>query len=71
MTLENIRNEINNHIGNNVKVIFFGARNKTEEFVGLITEAYNQIFIIELNNKEKKSVCYSDVLTETVKIYYQ
>ena len=71
MTLENIRQEISSHLGEKVKITCYGARNKTEDFTGLISETYNQIFIIELNSKEKKSICYSDLLTENVKIYYQ
>ncbi len=46
-----------------------GSRNQIEEFEGIITETYNYIFIIEIDNlKIKKSFSYSDVLINNIEI---
>ncbi|MBQ7104694.1 MAG: Veg family protein [Bacilli bacterium] len=46
-----------------------GSRNQIEEFDGIITETYNYIFIIEIDNlKIKKSFSYSDVLINNIEI---
>ena len=46
MTIEKIKNNIDSKLGNNVKVIYNGGRNKKEEYSGVISETYNYIFII-------------------------
>ncbi len=71
--IKRIKQEMETHIGDKVKIIFNGGRNKTEEFDAIITEVYNSIFVVKLNNeiKELKSFTFSDVLTQTVEIYYK
>ena len=46
MTIERIKDNIDNNLGEFVKVIYNGSRNKREEYSGVITETYNYIFII-------------------------
>ena len=70
MTIDIIKNKIDNRIGSNVKVIYNGSRNRKEEYFGVISEAYNYIFIIKLDSSEKKSFSYSDVLTNTIEIFF-
>lgn len=70
MTIDKIKYSINNQLGNNVKVIYNGSRNKKEEYNGVILETYNFIFIIKTNDNEKKSFSYSDVLTNTIEIIF-
>ena len=70
MTIEKIKNHIDNNIGSNVKVVYNGSRNKREEYSGVITETYNFIFIIKTKEKEKKSFSYRDVLTNIVEIFF-
>ena len=70
MTINLIKNKINNRIGENVKVIYNGSRNKKEEYSGIISETYNYIFIVKMFDNEKKSFSYSDVLTNTIEILF-
>lgn len=70
MTIDIIKDKIDKKIGDNVKVIYNGSRNKKEEYLGVISEAYNYIFIIKMDSNEKKSFSYSDVLTNTVEIFF-
>ena len=70
MTINLIKNKINNRIGENVKVIYNGSRNKKEEYSVIISETYNYIFIVKMIDNEKKSFSYSDVLTNTIEILF-
>ena len=58
MNLQKIRNKINSQIGKDVNIVFNGSRNKKEYYEGKIVETYNYIFIVKLNNLEKKSFSY-------------
>lgn len=70
MTIEKIKNNIDNMIGDNVKIIYNGSRNKREEYSGIISETYNYIFIVKLNGDEIKSFSYRDILTNTIEIFF-
>lgn len=70
MTIEKIKNNIDKRLGNNVKIIYNGSRNKKEEYLGVISEAYNYIFIIKTSSSEVKSFSYRDVLTNTVELFF-
>ena len=70
MTIEKIKNNINSKLGDQVKVIYNGSRNKKEEYSGVIAETYNYIFIIKTCGEEVKSFSYRDVLTNTVEIFF-
>ena len=48
MTIEKIKNNIDSKLGDNVKIIYNGSRNKKEEYSGIISETYNYIFIINV-----------------------
>ena len=67
MTIEKIKNDIDSKLGDNVKIIYNGSRNKKEEYSGIISETYNYIFIIKTDSDEVKSFSYRDVLTNTKK----
>ena len=70
MTIDIIKNKIDSRLGDNVKVVYNGTRNIREEYSGVITETYNYIFIIKMEGNEKKSFSYSDVLTNTIEIFF-
>lgn len=70
MTIEKIKNNIDNRIGDNVKIIYNGSRNRKEEYNGIITEVYNFIFIVKMDTDEVKSFSYRDVLTNTVEVFF-
>jgi len=70
MTIKKIKEELNNHIGSNVKIKYDLGRNKFEEYDVTIKELYNHVFIVKLKNEELKSFSYTDVITKTIKINY-
>ncbi len=70
MTIEKIKNDIDSNLGETVKVIYNGSRNKKEEYFGVITETYNCIFVIKTALEEKKSFSYRDILTNTLEVFF-
>ena len=72
MTLEEIKNKVNENIGNNVIINYNLGRNRVEKYNVKIKNAYRNVFIVELNDNksEIKSFSYTDVITKTIKIDY-
>ena len=70
MTIERIKDNIDNNLGEFVKVIYNGSRNKREEYSGIITETYNYIFIIKTCSEEIKIFSYRDILTNNLEIFF-
>ena len=73
MTINQIKNELNNHIGKRATIKYNLGRNKYEKYSVIIKELYNNIFLVELNdniNTITKSFSYTDVITKTIKIDY-
>ena len=68
MTIDRIKDNIDNNLGEFVKVIYNGSRNKREEYSGIITETYN--YIIKTCSEEIKSFSYRDILTNTLEIFF-
>ncbi len=70
--IEKIKEDMKEHVGEEVRIIFNGGRNKIEEYSAVVTEVYKFIFVVKLNSdiNELKSFTYSDILTGTVEIYY-
>ena len=68
--IEKIKMDIKKNIGSNVRIVVNNVRNKSEEFVGNIKEAYNFVFIIETYNNNIKSFNYSDILTKDIVIFF-
>ena len=70
MTIEAIRNNIHNNMGNEVKIIHNEGRNKILEYRGRVVEVYRNIFII-MDHNSKRSFSYHDILTDTIKISFK
>ncbi len=70
MNIQVIKDELNNHIGDDVTIRYNLGRNKYESYNARIKELYNYIFLVETINKEIKSFSYSDIITKTIKIDY-
>ena len=68
--INKIKEKVKKNLGNDVKILYNGSRNRKEEYYGVIKEVYNNIFIVRLNTSEIKSFSYCDVLTDTVEIFY-
>ena len=53
MTLQEIKNKVNNNIGNEVTIRYNIGRNRIEKYNVKIKEAYKNIFIVETSNKNR------------------
>lgn len=63
MTIDKIRNDLNNKLNDKFHFIYNGARNQIEEFEGKIVNLYNYVFIVKVDDTEiKKSFSYTDIL---------
>ena len=71
-TISAIKKDIENHIGDNVTLTSNGGRKKILVNDGVIDSVYHNIFVIKLNNDNKRKVTYSysDVLTNTVQLVF-
>ncbi|MDD2377392.1 MAG: Veg family protein [Bacilli bacterium] len=72
MNIEMVKEELNNHLGEEVTIRYNLGRNKVEKYNAVIKELYNNIFLVELTNinNEIKTFSYSDIITQTIKIDY-
>lgn len=71
MTIEKIKEELNDHIGEKVTIKYNLGRNKYEKYTVQIKELYNNIFLVENStSKQIKSFSYSDIITKVIKIDY-
>lgn len=73
MTIQEIKNKVQDNIGKNATIKYNLGRNKTEKYKVIIKNTYNNVFTVEMKNKENieiKSFSYTDILTKTIKIDY-
>lgn len=70
MTIDMIKEKLNNHLGSKITIKYNLGRNKYEKYDVILKEIYNHIFLVQLDNKVVKSFSYSDVITKTIKIDY-
>lgn len=70
MTLSEIKNDLQKHIGKEAIIEYHLGRNKIEEYHGKIKELYNYVFLIETEKENIKSFSYTDVITKTIRIHY-
>ena len=49
-----VRSKLNNYIGQKVTIKYNLGRNKYEKYHVTIKELYENVFLVELNNNEKK-----------------
>lgn len=70
MTIEAIRKDIHNNIGNVAVIKHNEGRNKILEYEGKVIEVYRNIFVI-MDKNSKRSFSYHDVLTDTTKISFK
>lgn len=71
--IEKIKDDMEGHLGETIKIIFNAGRNRHEKYDATLMELYNFIFVVKLNNdlNEVRSFTYSDILTQTIEIYYE
>ena len=70
MTIDMIKEKLNNHLGSKITIKYNLGRNKYEKYDVILKEIYNHVFIVQLDNKIVKSFSYSDVISKTIKIDY-
>ena len=68
MTINQVKENLNNHVGKEVVIKYNLGRNKYEKYHVVIKELYQNVFLVQSINNERKSFSYSDVLTNTIKI---
>lgn len=70
-SIEEIKEKLGKHLGEDVEIVFNGSRNKVEKYSATILEIYPFVFVVQIySNQEKKSFSYSDVLMRTIEIHF-
>ena len=69
MNVDIIKNEIEKKVGSKVKIKVNGLRNKTNTYIGVISDTYPYIFTANIDG-DNKSFSYADVITGDVEITY-
>ncbi|MCI6189209.1 MAG: hypothetical protein MSA89_08470 [Clostridium sp.] len=71
-TIANIKKDIETHLGEKVTLKANGGRKKILINDGVLESIYPSIFVIRLDNDNKRTVSYSysDVLTNTVELVF-
>ena len=69
MSLDKIKEDIKNHVNDQVIISVFWMRNKNYQVEGYISKAYPSIFTVNENGREK-SFSYSDIATGEISIKY-
>lgn len=70
MTIEKIKNNLSNHMGEKAVIKYNLGRNKIEEYNVIIKELYKHVFLVKLTSNEIKSFSYTDIITNTIKIKF-
>lgn len=68
-TLAVIKQQLDNHIGQSIKITTHIGRKKMAVKSGVLKETFPAVFIVELaalNNVERVSYSYTDVLTKNI-----
>lgn len=68
MMLSKIRSKVYKLVGYKKLFKYSGSRNLVEEFGGVITEVYSNIFIIKMETGGIRSYSYNDLLIKTISI---
>lgn len=69
MTIYEIKKKLGNNIGKKVSIKYNLGRNKYEEYIAVIKELYDYIFIVD-SKYGVKSFSYRDIMTKTIHIDY-
>lgn len=72
-SLQDIKQKLDNRVGDSIKVTAQAGRKKITERSGVLRETYPSLFVIELNDSAKfdrVSYSYTDVLTKNIDITF-
>jgi len=71
-SLANIKDKLDNRIGDKLMVIAQAGRKKTTERHGILRETYPAVFVVDLdqneNSFERVSYSYTDILTKNIEV---
>ncbi|KRK36968.1 MULTISPECIES: Veg family protein [Levilactobacillus] len=71
-SLANIKNKLDERIGEKLMVIAQAGRKKTTERHGILRETYPAVFVVDLdqdeNSFERVSYSYTDILTKNIEV---
>ena len=74
MTISKVKQDLLNHLGDNVSIKYSLGRNKYEEYNAVLKELYNYVFLVECETisgiNYTKSFTYTDILTKVIRIDY-
>lgn len=72
--LDEIKSELDHHLGKRLMLKANSGRRKTVEQSGVLAETYRSVFVVQLDQQEdtlqRVSYSYADVLTETVELTF-
>ncbi|MBP0727269.1 Veg family protein [Bacillus sp. RG28] len=72
--LSEIKDTLDNHVGQRLTLKANSGRRKTVERSGFLAETYPSIFVVQLDQEEnafeRLSFSYADILTETVELFF-
>ncbi len=70
----NIRQELSEQVGKEVKLTAYESRNRVVEHTGVLSNTYPSIFVIDLDSQrdsvDRVSYSYIDVLTGSVELKF-
>ena len=70
----NIRQELSEQVGKEVKLTAYESRNRVVEHTGILSNTYPSIFVIDLDSQrysvDRVSYSYIDVLTGSVELKF-
>lgn len=70
----NIRQELSEQVGKEVKLTAYESRNRVVEHTGILSNTYPPIFVIDLDSQrdsvDRVSYSYIDVLTGSVELKF-
>ncbi len=73
-TIDNIKTKFHELVGEDIVITVEAGRRRTKTHEGKLTETYQSIFVVELNQEknddsfERVSFNYIDVLTDTIQV---
>ncbi|HAX73886.1 MAG TPA: hypothetical protein DCY20_10225 [Firmicutes bacterium] len=72
--LSNIRQELSEQVGKEVKLTAYESRNRVIEHTGVLSNTYPSVFVIDLDNNrdsvDRVSYSYIDILTGSVELQF-
>lgn len=71
MTRAQVKEQLNEYLGEIVTIKYNLGRNKYEQYRVKIKELYNNIFLVQTDiDNQIKSFSYNDIITKTIKIKF-